>query len=231
MTTPHPRTVVSYVRRSPRMTPSQRGWLDKYAGCWVLDVGPTTEVEPQPPLDLAEIFGRQAPLIVEIGSGHGDTLVTAAAKHPDTDFIGFEVFDASVAITLGKIASHQVDNVRLVAADAVSGLAHLFAPQSVAEIWVFFPDPWPKKRHHKRRLVSPSFADLVARTLVPGGVIRLATDWDSYAAVMAEVFGTDDRFESAGTDRFATRPVTKFEARGLEAGRVVHDFAYRVRPS
>jgi len=214
------------------MTESQRTWLATYAARWVIDVVPhdlATSVAPQPRLDLAQIFGRTAPLIVEIGSGHGETLTTAAAARPDMDFLGFEVFEASVAATLGKIAAAGEENVRLIAADAIGGLTHLIDDHSIAEIWVFFPDPWQKKRHHKRRLVSPAFADLAQRKLAPGGVLRLATDWDSYAEAMTEVLGGDPRFTLTSTERFSTRPVTKFESRGILAGRTIHDVAYTVK--
>ena len=225
------RSVVSYVRRSPRMTASQRTWMDSYAPRWVIDVAHgdlATSVAPQPCLDLTAIYGRSAPLVVEIGSGHGETLTAAAVRHPEVNFLGFEVFEASIAATLGKIAAHGLENVRLVCADAVSGLTHLIPDHTVDEMWVFFPDPWQKKRHHKRRLISPDFADLAARKLVHGGILRLATDWESYADHMSEVLGGDERFELVSTERFSTRPVTKFESRGIAAGREIHDFAYRV---
>jgi tRNA (guanine-N7-)-methyltransferase len=212
------------------MTPSQRGWLDQYAARWVIPVAAAdhlaTAVAPQPALDLQQVFGRTAPLVVEVGSGHGDTLAAAATARPDRDFLGFEVFEASLASTLGKVAAAGSTNVRLVAADAVTGLTHLLKDESVTELWVFFPDPWPKTRHHKRRLVTPAFAGLAARKLRPGGLIRLATDWSAYARAMAETFDADDRFDCGGTARFAGRPVTKFEARGLAAGRTIHDLAY-----
>ncbi len=170
-----------------------------------------------------------APLTVEIGTGHGETLTRAGAACPERDFLGFEVFEASLAATLGKIAAAGLTNLRLVNADAVTGLTHLIPDRAVAEVWVFFPDPWPKKRHVKRRLVNPGFLDLIAAKLVPGGLIRLATDWPSYAETIREVFGADARFEPAGAERFGLRPLTKFEQRGLAAGRDIHDFAYRLR--
>ncbi len=227
------RSIVSYVRRSPRMTASQRVWLDTHGPQWVIEVAHgdlSTSVAPQPPLDLTQVFGRSAPVTIEIGSGHGETLSAAGTAHPERDFLGFEVFEASLAATLGKIAAHGLTNLRLVNADAVSGLTYLIPDQTIGEIWVFFPDPWQKKRHFKRRLVSPSFADLVAAKLVPGGLIRLATDWASYAETISQVFGTDDRFMLTSTERFSTRPLTKFEQRGLAAGRVIHDAAYRLVP-
>jgi len=225
------RSVVSYVRRSPRMTASQRVWMDMYAPRWVVGVDHgdlATSVAPQACLDMTAVFGRTAPLVVEIGSGHGETLIAGATLHADVNFLGFEVFEACVAATLGKIAACEAQNVRLVCADAVSGLTHLIPDHTINELWVFFPDPWQKKRHHKRRLISPEFADLAAAKLVRGGILRLATDWESYADHMSEVLGGDDRFELVGTERFATRPVTKFESRGIEAGREIRDFTYKV---
>ncbi len=225
------RPIVSYVRRSPRMTPSQRIWLEKYSSRWVVPVtteAPGATVAPQPRLDPSQVFGREAPLVIEIGSGHGDTLVAAAAAHPETDYLGFEVFEASIARTLGQVAAAGLDNVRLVTADAVSGLDHLIADHRVSEVWIFFPDPWPKKRHWKRRLVGPALLDRLVRILVPGGTVRLATDWDSYAQLIESVFSADPRFTLSGTDRFPTRPLTKFERRGLAAHRRIHDFAYRL---
>jgi len=213
------------------MTASQRSWLDEHRDRWVLEVAPgdlATSVGEQPPLDLSAVFSRPAPLVVEIGCGHGETLLAAATAHPETNFLGFEVFEASIASTLGKLASNGIENVRLVCADAVSGLSHLLPDASVTEVWVFFPDPWHKTRHHKRRLVSPSFLDLIATKLVPGGILRLATDWESYAQAMAEALDADPRFAVSSTDRFATRPVTKFESRGIAAGRTIVDLAYRL---
>ncbi|MCL2482937.1 MAG: tRNA (guanosine(46)-N7)-methyltransferase TrmB [Propionibacteriaceae bacterium] len=223
------RSVVSYVRRGSRMTASQRTWMQTYGPRWIVDVAQgdlATMVAPQPVLDLPQVFGRKAPLIIEIGSGHGETLAHAAGLHPEINFLGFEVFDASIASTLGKLAAAGLENVRLVVADAVSGLTHLIGTHTVEEIWVFFPDPWQKKRHHKRRLVRQPFVDLAADKLILGGVLRLATDWDSYAESMSAVLDSDTRFQLSSTARFTTRPITKFESRALTAGRAIHDFAY-----
>jgi tRNA (guanine-N7-)-methyltransferase len=211
------------------MTASQHGWFERYSPLWVIDVASgdlATSVGPQDLLDFDQIFGRRASLIVEIGSGHGETLAAACVESPDKNFVGFEVFEASIASTLGKIASTGTSNVRLIAADAISGLTHLVPDHSIDEIWVFFPDPWQKKKHHKRRLVSPSFADLVWHKLTPTGVLRLATDWESYAVAMEATFAQDTRFTLASRQRFGTRPLTKFESRGVAAGRTIYDFEY-----
>jgi tRNA (guanine-N7-)-methyltransferase len=228
-TTALPRDVVSFVRRGSRMTVSQRQWLDRYGPDYLIEVTRSdrvTAIPPQPPLDLAAAFGRTAPLVVEIGSGHGETLAHAAARHRDINYLGFEVFEAALAATVGKLHAAGLTNVRLVAGDGADGLAHLLGPASVDAIWVFFPDPWHKARHHKRRLVSPAFAVLAASRLVPGGTLRLATDWDDYAEWMQAVLDSDARFARRDTGRPDDRPVTKFEARALAAGRTVHDFAY-----
>lgn len=226
------RTVVSFVRRGTRMTAVQRRWLQTYRQRWVVEVAReenSTIVAPQPELDLVSVFGGDKPLIVEIGCGHGDALVAGASAHPETCFLGFEVFQACLAACLGRIAAGGLENVRLIAADAVSGLTHLIPDQRLDELWVFFPDPWPKTRHHKRRLISDSFADLASRKLVMGGKLRLATDADSYADAMTEILKRHPCFELISTERFKMRPVTKFEARGLTAGRTIHDFTYLKR--
>jgi tRNA (guanine-N7-)-methyltransferase len=227
-----PREVVSFVRRGSRMTTSQRQWLDRHGPRFLIEVERTdrvTAIPPQAPLDLAAVFGREAPLVVELGPGHGETLAAAAARHPDTDYLGFEVFEAALASAIGKFQAAGLGNVRLIAGDGVDGLAHLLTPGSVAELWVFFPDPWHKARHHKRRLVSREFADLAADRLVPGGALRLATDWDDYAEWMQDILDTHPSFERQDEGRFPDRPVTKFEARAIEAGRTIHDFTYRTR--
>jgi len=211
------------------MTASQRTWLDQYAAAWTvpfLSADRASQARPQPPLDLPSIFGRSAPVVVEVGSGHGETLAAAAATQPDRDFLGFEVFDAGVGATLGLIAAQGLTNVRLIRCDAVTGLTHLVTADSIAELWVFFPDPWPKKRHRKRRLVNPAFVQLVDEHLTAGGRLRLATDWDDYAEAMAAVMATAPDFRLTSTERFGTRPLTRFEQRGLAAGRVIRDFTY-----
>jgi len=200
------------------MTPAQSGWLEQYAPRWVIGAD----------ADLGSAFGRTGRLVVEIGTGHGETIAAAAAAMPETDFVGFEVFEPSVAATLGKLAAGELANVRLVMADAVTALPGLVPDSGVSEFWVFFPDPWPKRRHHKRRLVSPGFAALLARKLVVGGVVRLATDQASYADTIRTVFGADPRFLLDSTERFTLRPLTRFESRGIAAGRAIQDFAYRL---
>lgn len=228
---PH-REVVSFVRRSARMNPSQeRAWRD-HRGTYLVEVarGPmSTSVEPQEPLGWAQIFGRTAPTIVEIGAGNGDSLVATAAAHPDSDVIGFEVFEPALASTFAKLAAHGLTNARVVLADGVQGLRWLVPSGSLDAVHAFFPDPWHKARHHKRRLITPETCELVADRLRPGGVLRLATDWEDYAFAMREVLDASSltNVHDGWAPRFDERPVTKYEARGLAAGRVVYDLCYR----
>ncbi len=227
------------MRRSARMNPSQRKAWDTWRGSRVVEVErreTTTSVAEQPPVDWTAVFGREAELCVEIGSGTGETLAALAEARPGANIIGFEVFEPAMASTLSRLARAGVDNVRLVQADAAQGLLHLFEPSSITELFTFFPDPWHKTRHHKRRLVSPGFAELVASRLVPGGLWRLATDWDDYAEWMREVLDVADALENVHAadggwaPRLDARPVTNFEAKGLRAGRTIRDLTYRRLP-
>ena len=196
----------------------------------------STSIAEQAVVDWPAVFGRTAPLVVEIGSGTGDSLAEMAAGDPDRDHIAFEVFRPALASTMIKLNAQSVGNVRLVDADGVEGLARLFAPGQVDELWTFFPDPWHKTRHHKRRLVDTEFAVLAASRLTPGGVWRIATDWDDYADHCRGVLDGHPHLinlyaDSGGTaPRPATRPLTKYERRGIAAGRTVTDLAYGRRP-
>lgn len=215
-----------------------RSW-DEYAERYVVAVAQgdrETSIAEHAELVPEVVFGRRAPLIVEIGSGDGESLVPMAAARPEADILAFEVFQPAVATTVGKLARAGVDNVRVVMADGADGLRHLVPLATLTELWLFFPDPWHKTRHHKRRLVSPAFADLVASRLAPGGLWRLATDWDDYALAMRAVLDEHPELcnvhaaEGGWAPRLDARPVTKYERRGLVAGRVIRDLTYRRRP-
>jgi len=230
------REVVSYVRRSARMNPSQAKAFQAHAGRLVVTV-PTretsTSIAEDAAVDWASEFGRTAPLIVEIGPGRGESLAALARRRPDADIVAFEVFEPAVASALARLAREGLTNVRLVVANGAEGLERLFAPASLRELWTFFPDPWHKARHHKRRLVSPALAALAASRLEAGGLWRLATDWPDYARAMREVLDAEPALENAHggwAPRWAERPVTKYEARGAAAGRPIHDLTYRRRP-
>lgn len=231
---PIPREVVSFVRRSGRMNASQqRAWAGQSDFVVRVPVrSSSTSIAPDADVDWTAEFGRTAPLLVEIGGGTGHAIVAHAEAHPDVDHVVFEVHEPSAASTLGRMARHGVSNVRLVVADGVEGLTVLIGPRSLTELWTFFPDPWHKARHHKRRLVTTAFADLVASRLRPSGVWRLATDWADYADAMREVLDVHPGFENAHAGwapRWPGRPLTKFEAKGLAAGRQVFDLCYRRR--
>lgn len=209
-----------------------RAW-DRYRESFVVDVPRgemSTSIDDSASVDWAAEFGRETPLIVEIGSGAGDSLIPMAAGRPETGVVAFEVFEPAVASTLGRIGRAGIDNVRVVVADGAQGLAKLFDDGSVTELWTFFADPWHKKRHHKRRLVGDDFADVVVRKLRPGGIWRLATDWEDYAMWMREHLDGFPGLTNAHhgwAPRLAERPVTKYERKGVEAGRNVYDLTYR----
>jgi tRNA (guanine-N7-)-methyltransferase len=230
---PFQRRTVSFVRRESPLGPDvQRAWDDNYESL-VIDV-PRTEASMSVArgfeLDAAREFGRVAPLVVEIGSGTGDAVVHGAQARPGTNFLAVEVYATGLAATVTKIVHHNLTNVRLVHADAVQVLEHMLRPQSVAELWIFFADPWHKNRHHKRRLVNPAFAELAASRLAPGGTLRLATDWADYALQMRDVLAACDSLTNphAGfAPRFAGRAMTRFEEKGLASGRAIYDLELR----
>lgn len=223
----------SFTRRGDRMPRTHQAAWDRLAGQAVLDVPRprpgSTLVDPAYRLDPEQVFGRRAPLVVEVGPGSGDALVHAATTHPEVDFLALEVWRPGIGHALAKMGERALPNVRFVEADAAPVLATLLEPGSVHEVWTFFPDPWPKNKHHKRRLVDAEFADTVAGLLPPGGLWRLATDWAAYAVAMRQVLDHHPRWELVGTDRAPLRPVTRFERRGTEAGRSITDLAYALR--
>ncbi len=230
----HPRReVVSFVRRSARLSPAQRKAWDTHHQRWVIEVprnATATSIDPDFIFDVERNFGRTAPLIVEIGPGMGGSLVAMAACRSGVNIMAFEVYRPAIARILAKLARDDVANVRIVEANAVDGLSRL-PPASVDRIWMFFPDPWHKLRHRKRRLLTPDFAELAASRLKPGGRWRLATDWENYAGQMRDVLDGQQALENLSPGgwarRWDTRPVTKFEQRGIDAGRHIFDLAYR----
>jgi tRNA (guanine-N7-)-methyltransferase len=228
------REVVSFVRRSNRMRSNQRRAWDTYRDRFVLDVPrweTSTSVHPDASLDLVAAFGRDAELIVEIGPGAGESLIPMAEVRPEANVLAFEVYRPAIARMLGSLVRAGVENVRIVEADAVAGLEHLLPARSVDELWMFFPDPWPKPRHHKRRLVTPAFADLAASRLKPAGIWRAATDSAGYASRIRDILEADPRFANEHPNgeapRWEARPVSQFEQRALAAGRPIVDLGYR----
>jgi tRNA (guanine-N7-)-methyltransferase len=219
------REVLSYSRRGSRFTPSQQEAWDAHHEEWVIP----DEAVDAPGFGLATWFGREAPLIVEIGSGVGEATGVLAAARPAYDVLALEVWRPGVAASLAEVAKAGASNVRFCSVDAVWAVEHLVRPGGLRELWTFFPDPWPKTRHHKRRLVDASFAALAASRLAPGGTWRLATDWADYAEQMRAVLDAEPLLVGGVTERWAERPVTKFERKGIEAGRPITDLAYTRR--
>jgi tRNA (guanine-N7-)-methyltransferase len=219
------REVLTYARRGSRFTPRQRDAWEAHHERWVIP----DEAVDEPGFSLATWFGREAPLIVEIGSGIGEATAALAPARAAYDVLALEVWRPGVADGLARVAETGTTNVRFCSVDAVWSMEHLLGPGQVAELWTFFPDPWHKKKHHKRRLVTPEFAALAASRLAPGGLWRLATDWADYAEQMVEVLDDEPGFEGGVVERWADRPVTKFERKGLAAGRTITDLTYERR--
>ena len=223
---------VSFARRGGRLTERQQSAWDALATTHVIDLprfGASTSVDPSFELDTAGAFGRSVPLLVEIGSGRGEALVAAAKAQPDMSFLGLEVYRPGVAQTLVAMRHLGVDNVRLAIVNAPEAFATMLAPASVHEVRTWFPDPWHKARHHKRRLIAVGFTELVARVLEPDGVWRIATDWDDYAEWINEVLTTSPFVVGGRVSRFDGRVETRFEQKGTAAGRAIHDFEARLR--
>ena len=248
------RDIVSFVRRGSRLSASRQDAWDRLSSRWVLAIpegARDTLPAPGTRRDLREAFGRSAPLVVEIGSGQGENIAQAAAAHPERDHLAFEVYRPGVAQTLDYLERvGSPDNVRLVTLDALHSLSALLPERSLDEVWVFFPDPWHKSRHHKRRLINPPLLDVLAPLMREDAILRLATDWAEYARHMREILDNDSRLENlhphgsrppgSASDpvpedmpaegwapRFEGRVLTSFERKAHDAGRIVWDLAYR----
>jgi tRNA (guanine-N7-)-methyltransferase len=212
----------SFVTRAGRLSTAQARALE--------ELGPKFLVEyAKAPLDYAAVFGRQAPVVLEIGFGMGDTTAHIARAMPDKDFIGVEVHTPGVGSLLKQIGEQDIGNVRLIQHDAVEVLNQMIAHASLAGVHVFFPDPWHKARHNKRRLIQGPFVRLLAEKLAPGGYIHCATDWEEYAVQMLEVLGAEPQLQNTAqgyAPQPAYRPLTKFENRGLKLGHGVWDLVF-----
>ena len=235
---PEPRTFrdepVSFVRRSGRMSEAQERAFDELAPFYLLEVPraiASTSVHTDARLDPAATYGRTAPLIVEIGSGQGHAIVSAASARPEADFLAVEVFRAGLARTMLDADKAGARNLRLAEANAPEVLSPFLPAGAAAEVWIFFPDPWHKKRHTKRRLVRAGFPQTAASALADGGLLRLATDWEDYALQMREVLDAAPEFERAfegeWAERFEGRVMTAFERKGIAKGRDIRDLTYR----
>ena len=222
----HPRTIRSFVTRAGRITEAQQRALE--------DSWPRygVEFDGTRVLDLDALFGRHAPRVIEIGFGNGENLAALATAHPERDYLGIEVHRAGVGRLMLAAETAQLTNVRIACHDAVEVLEHQIAAGSIEEMLILFPDPWHKKRHHKRRLIQPPFVELAVSRLKSGGVLRLATDWEPYAVQMLEVLSANSMLEnlaSAGgyLDDTSDRITTRFEKRGHRLGHGVCDLAFR----
>lgn len=219
---PH-RTIRSFVRREGRLTGGQQRALQNLWPKYGLPAG--TRIDP------AAVFGRQAPLTLEIGFGNGAALLAMAQATPQEDFIGIEVHRPGVGHLLMELERHALGNVRVCNDDAVAVLRDALPDDCLDRVLLFFPDPWHKQRHHKRRLVQPAFVELLKTRLRAGGILHMATDWEDYAGHMLAVVETAGGFRNcAGAGRYAARPdyrpVTKFEHRGQRLGHTVHDLVF-----
>jgi tRNA (guanine-N7-)-methyltransferase len=221
----HPRAIRSYVLRQGRMSPAQQRACDTLLPRWGVEFRPA-------PLDYASVFGRRAPVTLEIGFGMGETTAAIAAAQPDVDFVGVEVHLPGVGALLRQVEAQGLANVRVIRHDAVEVVDAMIAPASLAAIHVYFPDPWPKKRHHKRRLLNAGFVHALAERLAPGGYLHVATDWAPYADEVLATLATEPLLANAVAG-FAPpppwRPQTKFELRGRKLGHDVFDLVFRRR--
>jgi tRNA (guanine-N7-)-methyltransferase len=231
----HPRSIRSFVTRAGRITPAQQRALDELWPKYGLPPGPG-EASDAPgsaaPVELAALFGREAPRSLEIGFGNGENLAALAAAHPERDFLGVEVHLPGIGRLLRALEERRLGNVRVLCQDAVEVLRARIAPGSLGEILILFPDPWPKKRHHKRRLVQPAFVASLVSALGAGGTLRLATDWEPYALEMLATLSaarglTNLAPEGGFVPRPAERQPTRFELRGTRLGHEVWDLAFR----
>ena len=217
------RPIRSYVLRQGRISNSQRRAHADLLPVYGVPFSPAV-------VDLDRLFGRAAPKVIEIGFGMGETTAAIAQQHPESDYLGVDVHTPGVGSLLKRISDLHLENVRLVQHDAVEVLRHMIAPDTLAGVHVFFPDPWPKKRHHKRRLIQSPFVALLASRMKPGAYLHACTDWEDYAQHMLAMLSAESMLSNAASgyaDRPATRPETKFERRGLELGHRIWDLVFR----
>jgi tRNA (guanine-N7-)-methyltransferase len=222
---PARRSIRSYVLRQGRTTAAQARACRELLPRWGIPFQPA-------PLDLERAFGRAAPKVLEIGFGMGETTAAIAAAHPEVDYLCVEVHTPGVGSLLNRIEALGLENVRIIQHDAVEVLERMLPAASLDGAHIFFPDPWPKKRHHKRRLIQPAFTKLLASRVKPGGYVHVATDWEDYALQILETLAGEPALANT-TAGFAprpeARPETKFERRGVALGHRVWDVVFRKR--
>lgn len=217
------RHIRSFVKRSGHVTQSQRTARQQLLSKW----GVPYRIEP---IDFKEIFNREARVVLEIGFGMGETTAEIARANPDWNLFGAEVYQAGVGSLLSKIEQQELSNIRIIEHDVVEVLRDMVAAHSLDAVHIYFPDPWPKKRHHKRRLIQPAFLDLLLPRLKTGAVLHMATDWPEYADQMLAVCSARDELKNRATNGYSPRPdwrpVTKFESRGMRLGHPVADLIF-----
>jgi tRNA (guanine-N7-)-methyltransferase len=219
---PTQRHIRSFVLRQGRVSNAQRRAVDSLLPLFGIDYCAA-------PFDFDAAFGRSTPKFLEIGFGMGESTAQIAAEHPQNDYIGVEVHTPGVGGLLRLIDARQLTNIRIIQHDAVEVVTHMIPAASLSGVHVFFPDPWPKKRHHKRRLLQPGFVHLLANRLRPGGYLHVATDWEEYAAQILQVFAAEPLLVNSAqgfAPRPDYRPLTKFESRGLKLGHGVWDIVF-----
>jgi tRNA (guanine-N7-)-methyltransferase len=217
------RSIRSYVLRQGRISNAQRRAHVELLPVYGIPFSPAL-------VDLGRVFGRSAPKILEIGFGMGETTAAIAQQHPENDYLGVEVHTPGVGSLLARIAELRLGNIRVIQHDAVEVLQTMIAPAALDGVHIFFPDPWPKKRHHKRRLIQTPFAALLASKMKSGAILHACTDWEDYAKQMLDVLSADPALANTASgyaDRPDARPQTKFERRGLELGHRVWDLVFR----
>lgn len=215
--------IKSFVSQRAHMTPSQKDAYDRLMPVWGIQYDPAV-------LDLTATYQRQAPTVLEIGFGMGETTLKIAQTRPEDNFLGVEVFPSGVGSLLKRIEENQVENIRIIQHDAVEVVRDMILPATLAGVHIYFPDPWHKKRHHKRRLIQTPFIELLASRLAPDAYIHCATDWENYAEQMLEVLSASPLLSNQFTDyapRPDYRPQTKFETRGLRLGHGVWDLLFK----
>ena len=221
----HRRKIKSYVLRQGRLTQAQQHALDHHWAAFGIDYQPEL-------LGLSQVFGNDNPVTIEVGFGNGESLLEQARRHPEQNYIGIEVHGPGVGHLIHLAHQAGLSNLRMIRHDAIEVMRAQVPPDSIACVQLFFPDPWQKKRHHKRRIIRPEFLELVQRVLIPGGLFHMATDWQDYAEYMLEQMEhADDFVNDAGKGNYADnrgeRTETRFEKRGIRLGHGVWDLMYR----
>lgn len=216
------KSIRSFVRREGRITSAQKNAINELSSKYCIEF-------QQRLLDIHLHFPREAPLVLEIGFGMGDSLLEMAQLEADNNFLGIEVYRPGIGSLIAAIEKNAVTNIRVICADAVEVMKFMIPDNSLSRVQIFFPDPWPKKRHHKRRLIQLPFVELVYQKLKPQGLLHLATDWQPYAEHMQSVLSECNGFTDISTSNLSNRPVTKFEKRGHRLGHGVWDLVFLKR--